>query len=357
MKFIIFSDTHLGMSSNNMDKMLNRTSEQFDKVFIPILEKKYEKGDVILHLGDLFDNRTSVNIKAINEALRQQDYFETNEMKSLIILGNHDMWGETSREFNSVNILKKYKYAKIIKEPIKKEINGIQMAFMPYITNKEDRKKILQNLSPAKYLFCHTDVLGSKIRRSSKYDAGLSEHGFEVSEFVEFDKVFSGHIHIRQELKNFTYVGCPFHQDRRDIGNKKGIYILDLDKDELEFIENKISPEYKEYIVNNEEDLNKIPLDDNSLKDVIIKQSVYINDQKLRLRLEELIKLEKIQDVKQYNDIKKEIKTVELTKTEQLDLRSVLNKSVAKQNLADDLNEMTYKLINTIFEKHKELYG
>jgi hypothetical protein len=38
----------------------------------------------------------------------------------------------------------------------------------------------------------------------------------------EYGKVYSGHIHIVQEINYFTFVGSPYHLDRNDVGNKKG---------------------------------------------------------------------------------------------------------------------------------------
>lgn len=58
-------------------------------------------------------------------------------------------------------------------------------------------------------------------------------------------QVYAGHIHIRQDYKNIHYVGTPYHKDRGDIGNKKGITVLKIESGRTDFIENKFSPQYK----------------------------------------------------------------------------------------------------------------
>jgi DNA repair exonuclease SbcCD nuclease subunit len=47
--------------------------------------------------------------------------------------------------------------------------------------------------------------------------------------FNRFDMIFNGHIHKSQEIsERFINVGSPLHRDASDIGQKKGIWILDL---------------------------------------------------------------------------------------------------------------------------------
>ena len=53
-----------------------------------------------------------------------------------------------------------------------------------------------------------------------------------------------GHFHIRQDNKNIHYIGSPYHKDRGDRGNAKGITVLDFDTGETRFIENEVSPRF-----------------------------------------------------------------------------------------------------------------
>jgi DNA repair exonuclease SbcCD nuclease subunit len=68
--------------------------------------------------------------------------------------------------------------------------------------------------------------------------------GNDIRIFEKFCKVYSGHIHYSQKLKNFTLIGNPYEMTRSDAGNKKGIYLIDFENDTELFIENTYSPKF-----------------------------------------------------------------------------------------------------------------
>ena len=63
------SDSHLGCRSNSV-LWLQIIEDYFFNFFIPLIKKEYKKGDVLYHLGDVFDNRQSVNLAAQDLAIR-----------------------------------------------------------------------------------------------------------------------------------------------------------------------------------------------------------------------------------------------------------------------------------------------
>ena len=67
--------------------------------------------------------------------------------------------------------------------------------------------------------------------------------GVKKSDFKSA-QVYAGHIHIRQDMKNVHYIGNPYHKDKSDIDNIKGITVLDIKTGETEFIENTVSPKF-----------------------------------------------------------------------------------------------------------------
>jgi len=75
------------------------------------------------------------------------------------------------------------------------------------------------------------------------------EHGLDLTDLSGFKRVYSGHIHIRQEKGNVVYVGTPYEMDRGDRGNTKGFWILDLDESGVSerFIENRVSPRHVKF--------------------------------------------------------------------------------------------------------------
>ena len=53
----------LGCRSNSV-LWLNIIEDYFFNFFIPLVKKEYKEGDVLYHLGDVFDNRQSINLAA-----------------------------------------------------------------------------------------------------------------------------------------------------------------------------------------------------------------------------------------------------------------------------------------------------
>jgi DNA repair exonuclease SbcCD nuclease subunit len=88
----------------------------------------------------------------------------------------------------------------------------------------------------------HTELSGMT------YDNGREITEGTVVKLPEGSKIFSGHIHKRQVSKSgdIMYLGSPYHLERSDIGNQKGIHVLNVDGENvnLEFIPNTYSPEY-----------------------------------------------------------------------------------------------------------------
>lgn len=112
---------------------------------------------------------------------------------------------------------------------------------MPWRFSREQEKECIQDAINKKcsYMFCHTDFVGVKYNRYSN-----STLGNQIEDYKGIEKVFSGHIHYRQEKDNVIIVGCPYQLNKGDKGNQKGIYILDNDSGEMEFIPNQLSPKY-----------------------------------------------------------------------------------------------------------------
>jgi DNA repair exonuclease SbcCD nuclease subunit len=66
--------------------------------------------------------------------------------------------------------------------------------------------------------------------------------------FKKAPMIISGHFHKKDDRKydngRIVYLGSPYQHNFGDAGDARGIYVLDLEKNELEFIENNISPKH-----------------------------------------------------------------------------------------------------------------
>lgn len=302
-RIFMIGDSHLGLGyPNRYDDILLVHKEYFKDFLIPLLKKEVKPGDIIIHLGDLFDNRSVIPIDLLNYT--QDILYQIAQIAPLhIILGNHDIWSRSYSEINSIGIYKYIPNIHIYEEPTKIQYNGLNLLLMPYIDKRKEQIKIIQENKDCHYLFCHSDLNGSKMHLTSV--AHRNTDKIDVEEFSNFKKVFSGHIHIVQKSKNFTFVGNIFEMDRNDRDNQKGIFILDTESGEEIFFENNISPKFKKIYLSKEEDIDRLEDLSNNKDyiDLIISNSLLIDNRKIRRKLEKILLENKFANIDYIDDI------------------------------------------------------
>jgi DNA repair exonuclease SbcCD nuclease subunit len=308
-KGFLISDTHLGVHPIHLDTHLDIAREYFFDFFFPMLKQHYKEGDKVFHLGDFYDSRTSIDIKAMSLGLDIFKWFAENNIKVDILVGNHCMYGQKSYEYNSLRMFERFDNVTIYSKPELIRFGTKKILMMPFIENTIDEKAILDTYKgQADYLFCHSDLQGAK----NNINSIPLQHGLTVAEFVEFPKVFSGHIHLHQKIKNFTFIGSPYHLDRNDKGDQKGVYVIDIESGREKFIPNTLSPEYKTVEILTEEDILKIDNlmntdsvnERNDWYDVVISNTLIIEKPELRKKLMDFTKKKKLAQIKQVDDIK-----------------------------------------------------
>lgn len=237
----IISDTHFGVR-NSSQEWLEIMKDYFQNFFLPLLRREGKPGDFVMHCGDVFDSRHSLNLLVMNEAMHIFEQM-AEIMPIVIILGNHDIYRKDSNEVNSVKILKWIPNISIYEEPEILEVaSGNRLLLMPWRKSTEDEGNCISS-HDADYLFCHTDVKGIRYNRYTEV-----EHGLELSTMTKFKKVYSGHIHYAQSNKNFRMVGCPYQLTRSDLNNEKGIWLADFETDKETYFPNTYSPKFVKVI-------------------------------------------------------------------------------------------------------------
>jgi len=232
----MITDTHLGVRNNSIE-WLEIMKEYFQNFFIPLLKREKKEGDFLVHVGDVFDSRHSLNLLVMNEGI---SIFEeiSKIMPIVIILGNHDIYKKNSNDVNSVKILKWIPNIKVLEEPEVIVISGKKLLFMPWRAGHAEELECIQN-NPADFMFCHTEMQGLKFNKSTTIETGL-----DMKEIKNFRKVYAGHIHFAQQKGNFRMLGCPYPMTRSDINNEKGIWCLDLITEEEHYFPNDVSPKF-----------------------------------------------------------------------------------------------------------------
>lgn len=241
MKTIIIGDTHFGIKKDD-SYFLDYQINYFNDVVIEEIKKR--SVDNVIFLGDIFDNRKKINIKTVK--LVKQEIFNKLEKLDIpiyIILGNHDIFYNQNVETNTLSvILDCYKNFIIVDDCL--FIDNCML--IPWIA-EENKIDILDSIlfSQRDYLFGHLEINGANL--------GNDEicNGISIDTFSHFKRVFSGHVHIKQEFENIYYTGIPYQLTWGDVYSKQGIHYFDSNNGELIFIENKNKIYYSIYLDEN----------------------------------------------------------------------------------------------------------
>lgn len=333
MQVFITTDWHFGVYLNNLDKWLNMMEDYFINFFIPFLKKNSKPGDILIHCGDLYDNRTSIPIIASYKAERIM--LEISKILPVhLIVGNHDLWNKGTNDVNSVRLFNFVDNINVYTETATIDIFGKKLVLMPWVERRLDMINEIKNNS-GDYLFCHSDLNGCRMHLNSV--AHRNADKIDVNEFSGYKHVFSGHIHIRQSNENFTFIGSPYQMDRNDMGDQKGITVLDLVSGKIDFHPNTHSPVFKKFTVKEESDIDDLDLlkDTKDYIDLTISNNLLVNNRKLRRKLETLLEIGNFASVDYLDDIVKTEKEKEQEMTEeelsvsiQLDYEEVIRKYI-----------------------------
>jgi len=244
MRVFIIADTHLGMRSSSVE-WLDMVVDWFRQDFIPKARALARPGDILIHCGDVFDNRQSINLLVQHHAIGIIEELSKIFSGVYLLAGNHDVMRKNSNEISSLDCLKYIPGVTIFKEPKVIPIGTKKALMMPWMPSIDEERKCIEEMGEgASYLFCHTNIAQMKMDRVQRV-----EHGLGPEELGQFDRVFSGHIHIRQDRNNAIMVGNPYQMTRSDSGNDKGWYTLDPDTCEIDFYQNLHSPEFKKVYI------------------------------------------------------------------------------------------------------------
>lgn len=306
-KIYMIGDTHISLGyPNKTDKWFKVHQEYFSKFLIPLLKERVKPGDIIIHLGDLFDNRNVIPINLLNYGMDVVE--EISKIAPLhIIVGNHDCWSKSSDEINTIRPFKWIPNVHIYDKTSKIEFNGLKLCLMPYIEKRLEQINLINSNKDCDYLFCHSDLNGCRMHLTSVGHRNSDK--IDVEDFKSFKRVYSGHIHIRQINTNFEFIGSNFQMDRNDYGDQKGITVLDTNTGESEFIPNLVSPIFKKVRIVKEEDIELLE----ELKgtkdyiDITISNNLLINNRKLRRKLEVILEGGGFSSIEYIDDITKEL--------------------------------------------------
>ena len=270
MKLAILNDTHCGIR-NSSDIFMDYQEKFYRDVFFPYLLENDIKQ--IIHLGDYYDNRKTINFKALKhnrkiflEKLRE--YGITMD----IIVGNHDAYFKNTNELNALKELQGHymNEVNVILDNTVMRYGKMDMALVPWITpeNEKDTLEFLAN--------CKADIVGAHLELDGfEMSKGIPCHGgMSMSHFERFDMVLSGHFHTRSSQNNIHYLGSQMEFFWSDCDDKKYFHVLDTETRELTPVHNPVTIHKKIYY--DHEKMNKFEdlryLEDHFVKMIVVNK-------------------------------------------------------------------------------------
>jgi DNA repair exonuclease SbcCD nuclease subunit len=214
--------------------LLSNVDEDFD-----------ENSDILVFEGDIFHSRELINVKIHNEALAIFTILAKKFKRGIyIIVGNHDAYYKDKNEVHSLKAISNLaNNIYVFEAPEILTMNDKHSFLMlPWVDDIPKLNSIIQDHQTlCSYIICHADIKNFRFNKWVTVDKGL-----EPDVLANYTRVYSGHIHHRQESGNVLYTGAPYQMDRGDIGNTKGYYQLTLTDSEIteKFIRNSKSPEF-----------------------------------------------------------------------------------------------------------------
>ena len=280
MKILWYTDTHFGLSgafsrpsSSGYTSRLDETLELHS--WVADLVKEHQP-DLTIHGGDIYKPQIVLHGVEVSASTRGTSKVVRASKMHLTLLGNHDYITKDTK-VTAIDWLDEKEGSKVIKMVDFMEVpdEDVLLVFCPYVWDYSHVvRKMEEELSRDYkdiYFFGHAEIGGAL--NSMVMDLGSGEthkHYSENSNSVpvdllsQFTMAFNGHHHIPQKPAENVYLTGSLQQftvTEYSPDMPRGVYILDTETKELEFIENKITPE----IVRVENNLEKLgPLPDNT---------------------------------------------------------------------------------------------
>ena len=225
MKIAIITDQHFGARKNSKlfhDYFL----KSYEDIFFPTLIK--EGITTIVDMGDTFDSRKGVDFVSLEWA-KNNYYDKLAELGITIhtIIGNHTAYYKNTNDLTGVGLfLREYDNIKIYSEAEEVRIDKTKFLFVPWI-NSENQEKTFEVIeeSDSPCVMGHLELNGFMATRGH-----FMEHGMDAHVFDKFDKVYSGHYHMRSNKENVFYLGNPYEMYWNDVNDRnRGFHLFDTD--------------------------------------------------------------------------------------------------------------------------------
>ena len=251
MKVLVITDQHFGVRNDSL-VFLEKYRLFYTQVVLPLIDK--EGITEILNLGDTFDKRKTINYNSLDAA--KEMWFNPLRDRGVtmhMLIGNHDIYFKNTLKVNAPSLLlKDYDNINIIDVPGDYNIGGVPVCCIPWICD-ENRDATARAIETSEAALCvgHLELTGFEA-----IPGVVMSHGDDADQYSKFDKVLSGHFHLKSKKKNVHYLGNPNQIYWNDYGQKKGFHLINTDTLALKFYKNPYEVFHKIYY--NEDTLEEI---------------------------------------------------------------------------------------------------
>ncbi|WLW37224.1 recombination-related endonuclease [Synechococcus phage S-RS29] len=245
MKVLLITDQHFGVRNDNQH-FINHYKKFYNEIVVPFI--KVSKIDTVIALGDTFDKRRSINFMSLNEA--KEMWFNPLEELGVtmhMLTGNHDIYYKNTLRVNAPReLLGEYNNITVYDSPTDVRIDGRGILLLPWICdgNRDESFRKIKD-SSSDVCMGHLELNGFEA-----HPGHVMENGMDKSIFSKFERVFSGHYHMKSKKDNITYLGNPYQLYWNDYGCKRGFHVFDTDTLKTTFYRNPFDTFHKLYYNN-----------------------------------------------------------------------------------------------------------
>ena len=248
-KSLIFTDLHVGISNDKPSRQ--KIAENVIDEIIGHIEM--DGIQQVFFLGDLFHQRTSIEVTSLNVANDLvRELASTCEV--FLLQGNHDLYEKYNSIITSLNIFDLHN-VNIVSVPTEIRLNGQNVLLVPWLCGTTLQEHITKNGLSDKYdmMMGHFDIgYSGDIKTNGQKYVDAYKSGTQnfssvqtdniISEILhhtkDYSTIYMGHIHDHEALtyanRTWNIVGSPQYQvhDMKRLPDYKklhGYYILDED--------------------------------------------------------------------------------------------------------------------------------
>ena len=218
MNIAIINDQHFGVNGAS-EFFMGEYETFYAETFFPSIDSV--KPDAVVIPGDIWENRKYISPLTLAQAIRQ--FFAPLAARNLPVIigyGNHDTYYKDTNTINSVDFLAEmFKNVRVVKTAEK--ISNFVLASWICPDNADDVMSFIAS-TDAKYLLGHFEINGHAMTPGY-----LCTHGLDAATFKKFERVISGHFHVRGNDGRIYYTSNPSQTSWADWGQEKGFHYFD----------------------------------------------------------------------------------------------------------------------------------